>query len=665
MAILDVRDLCVSYETRQGKVRAIDGVTFAIEQGESLGLVGESGCGKTTAGKAFLRMLADNAAIVRGQMLYKGTDLVRLGDAEMRAIRGKEIAMIPQSAMNALDPVTRIDDLIREGMQSHREIAAEATRERVVELFGSVGLEAGRVADYPHMFSGGMRQRAVIAAVFALRPSLIIADEPTTALDVIVQDQVLKQLADLVRETGATLIAITHDIGIVAENCRTTGVMYAGKLVEIGPTDKVLITPCHPYTMGLQNGLLGVRDERREIISIPGVPPNLINPPPGCRFQPRCPFSPGALHRRGAAPGGHIARPPVRLPLLPRCGGDATGGKENVRLDQGMRIVTEPLLTIDSLKVWFPVATTLWGQFFKPQGYVKAVDGVSFTMNRGEILGLAGESGCGKTSTAFTVLLLNTPTSGRVLFEGEDLHSFQGEALKTFRRKVQIIFQDPYQSLNPRFRVANSVAEPLVIHGMKDPEERMERTLGALRSAGLCPPEDYLERYPHELSGGQRQRIAIARGIVLNPSLLVADEPSSMLDVSVRAGILNLLKHYAKDDGVAILYISHDLGTIRYICDRTAVMYLGRIVELGDTEKVITNPQHPYTRALIDSVPEINPAVKRPTADLLGRFIEEERPPLGCRFYPRCTKHIDRCTQEEPELTLVSEGHEAACFRTG
>ena len=291
MAILDVRDLCVYYQTRQGQVRGIDGVSFSIEPGESLGLVGESGCGKTTAGKAFLRLLADNAAIVGGQILYKGTDLVRLNETEMRAIRGKEIAMIPQSAMNALDPVTRIDALIREGMEAHRELVAEATRERVVELFGSVGLDAARIDDYPHMFSGGMRQRAVIAAIFALRPSLIIADEPTTARDVIVQDQVLKQLADLVRETGATLIAITHDIGIVAENCKKTGVMYAGKLVEIGPTDKVLISPCHPYTMGLQNGLLGVRDERRDIISIPGVPPNLINPPPGCRFHPRCPFS--------------------------------------------------------------------------------------------------------------------------------------------------------------------------------------------------------------------------------------------------------------------------------------------------------------------------------------------------------------------------------------
>jgi oligopeptide/dipeptide ABC transporter ATP-binding protein len=291
MAILDVRDLCVYYQTRQGKVRAIDGVSFAIEQGESLGLVGESGCGKTTVGKALLRLLADNASIENGEVLFKGRDLVGLSPGEMRSIRGKEIAMIPQSAMNALDPVYRISDVIREGIGSHREIAAEANRERVVELFASVGLEAGRINDYPHMFSGGMRQRAVIAAVFALRPSLIIADEPTTALDVIVQDQVLNQLADLVRQTGATLIVITHDIGIVAENCRKTGVMYAGKLVEIGPTEEVLLQPCHPYTMGLQNGLLGVRDERREIISIPGVPPNLISPPSGCRFHPRCPFA--------------------------------------------------------------------------------------------------------------------------------------------------------------------------------------------------------------------------------------------------------------------------------------------------------------------------------------------------------------------------------------
>lgn len=327
--------------------------------------------------------------------------------------------------------------------------------------------------------------------------------------------------------------------------------------------------------------------------------------------------------------------------------------------------MSEPLLKIDSLKVWFPISRGIWAQLFKPQGYVKAVDGVSFELNRGEILGLAGESGCGKTSTAFTVLSLNSPSSGKVWFEGRDLHALKDKKLKDFRKKVQIIFQDPYQSLNPRFKVLNSVAEPLIIHGVKNPKERMDRTLGALMSAGLCPPEDYLERYPHELSGGQRQRIAIVRGIVLNPSLLVADEPSSMLDVSVRAGILNLLKRYAKEDHVAILYISHDLGTIRYICDRTAIMYLGRIVEMGQTEKVITDPFHPYTKALIDSVPEINPAVKRPTADLLGRFIEQERPPFGCRFYPRCPRRVDLCSKEEPELVQISEVHEVACFRYG
>lgn len=325
--------------------------------------------------------------------------------------------------------------------------------------------------------------------------------------------------------------------------------------------------------------------------------------------------------------------------------------------------MTEPLLKIDSLKVWFPISGGLLRQFFKAPGYVRAVDGVSFELNRGEILGLAGESGCGKTSTAFSVLLLNRPFAGKIWFAGKDIHTLRGKELKDFRQKVQIIFQDPYQSLNPRFRVMNSVAEPLIIHGVRDSRERMGRLLGALRSAGLVPPEAYLGRYPHELSGGQRQRIAIARGIVLGPSLLVADEPTSMLDVSVRAGILNLLKGFSKEGGVSILYISHDLGTIRYICDRTAIMYLGRIVELGKTEQVITRPLHPYTKALIDSVPEVNPAVKRPAADLLSKFIEQERLASGCRFYPRCPRRIDRCSREEPELSPVFEGHEVACFR--
>lgn len=320
MGILDVKNLHIHYRTLRGKVRAVDGISFSIAEGESLGLVGESGCGKTTLGKALLRLLPENAAIERGEVLFRGRDLVKISPQEMRAIRGKEIAMVPQSAMNALDPVYRIKDLIIEGMLVHKEVADEANDGRISQLFSSVGLEGGRIDNYPHMFSGGMRQRAVIAGIFSLRPLLIIADEPTTALDVIVQDQVLKQLAALIRETHATLIAITHDIGIVAENCQKTGVMYAGKLVEIGPTGDVLGEPFHPYTMGLQNALLGVRDERREIISIPGVPPSLIEPPSGCRFHPRCPFaqqpcsekepmleeiSPGhfvACHYRRAAP---------------------------------------------------------------------------------------------------------------------------------------------------------------------------------------------------------------------------------------------------------------------------------------------------------------------------------------------------------------------------
>jgi len=325
--------------------------------------------------------------------------------------------------------------------------------------------------------------------------------------------------------------------------------------------------------------------------------------------------------------------------------------------------VTEPLLKVNLLKVWFAAKKGLWADLFKHQSYVKAVDGVSFELNRGEILGLAGESGCGKTTTAYTVLSLYEPREGNILFEGKNLLSLRGRGLKNFRRKVQIIFQDPYQSLNPRFTVMRSVSEPLVIHGAGSQKEKTGKTLAALHSAGMIPPEDFLERYPHELSGGQRQRIAIARAIVLDPSLLVADEPVSMLDVSVRAGILNLLKTFARQRNMGIIYISHDLGTIRYICDRTAIMYLGRIVEIGRSEDVIRNPLHPYTKALTDSVPETDPKMKRPEANLLGRFIEAERPEFGCRFHPRCPRSIEVCAKEEPELLKVDEAHEVACFR--
>ena len=331
-------------------------------------------------------------------------------------------------------------------------------------------------------------------------------------------------------------------------------------------------------------------------------------------------------------------------------------------MDKGDHLMTETLLTVDSLKIWFLVQSGIFAQMFKAGSYVKAVDNVSFTIARGEILGLAGESGCGKSTTAFTILRLYNPREGRILFEGGDLISLKGKELKAFRKRAQIIFQDPYQSLNPRFTVRESVSEPLVIHGVRDGEEKIDLSLAALRAAELIPPEEYLDRYPHELSGGQRQRVAIARAIVLNPSLLVADEPVSMLDVSVRAGILNLLRRFAREMDVGVLYISHDLGTIRYISDRTAIMYLGRIVEIGQTERVITNPLHPYTRALIDSVPEVNPKLKRPGADLLGRFIEEKGTESGCPFHPRCTRKMELCSGSEPELIEVEEGHEVACF---
>jgi len=328
--------------------------------------------------------------------------------------------------------------------------------------------------------------------------------------------------------------------------------------------------------------------------------------------------------------------------------------------------VSEPLLAVDSLKVRFSSRTGILSQLFGEERYVRAVDGVSFRLERGEILGLAGESGCGKSTLSFTILRHYQPCEGRVAFDGIDVFSLAKKDLKAFRKSVQLIFQDPYQSLNPRFTVFRCVAEPLFIHGIRDRRETRDRAVSALRSSGLLPPEDFLRRYPHELSGGQRQRVAIARAIVLNPSLLVADEPVSMLDVSVRAGILNLFREFAKSGRVGILYVSHDLGTIRYICDRVAIMYLGRIVEIGPTAEVMQNPSHPYTRALIDSVPEIEPGVGRKDPELLEKFIEDTAPLHGCRFQRRCPLRKDECFVHEPEPVRIGRGHEVAChlYRT-
>ena len=655
--LLDVRDLAIHYRTGAGPVQAVDGIDFTIAPGEALGLVGESGCGKTTAAKAMLKLLPPNGEIPRGAIDFAGRDLVPLQGEDMRRVRWKEIAWISQAAMNALDPVYRVGDQILEAMQAHIQIDKAEGWAQAEDLFRAVGLDPSRLRAYPHEMSGGMKQRAVIAMAMALQPQLLIADEPTTALDVVTQAQILSRLARLRRERGMALMFITHDISVVVQTCDRVAVMYGGKIMETGPVRQVFGQPFHPYTMGLTNAFPTLEGAQRELISIPGTPPNLLNPPQGCRFAERCPFATDrcraedpAQHRVGE---GRFAacHYPDRVEEFRRVAATNDAWAEvGRRLNE--EIVTTPLRTrqdaeevlqVEGLVKHFPIAG---GFFGGGDTKVHAVDGIDLDLQEGEVLGLAGESGSGKTTTGEMLVRLQEPTDGRILSEGADIAHLKKGDLKAFRRRAQMVFQDPYQTLNPRFTIQDIVGEPLTIHGLARGADRRAQVVQALERAGLKPADTYMERFPHELSGGQRQRVAIARAIVLEPRFIVADEPVSMLDVSIRAGVLNLMRHFRDEMGISFVYVSHDLPTIRYVADRTAIMYLGEIVEVGPTEKVIAERRHPYTQLLLDASPEPDPSVEKPPLESAGEIPSAVDLPNGCRFHNRCPLATVTCGWE-------------------
>ncbi|WP_417587112.1 dipeptide ABC transporter ATP-binding protein [Pararhodobacter oceanensis] len=678
--LLDVRDLAIHYRTGAGPVQAVDGINFTIAPGEALGLVGESGCGKTTAAKAMLKLLPPNGEIPRGQIDFAGRDLVPLRGEDMRRVRWKEIAWISQAAMNALDPVYRVGDQILEAMQAHIKIDKAEGWAQAEDLFRAVGLDPSRLHAYPHEMSGGMKQRAVIAMAMALQPQLLIADEPTTALDVVTQAQILSRLAKLRRERGMALLFITHDISVVVQTCDRVAVMYGGKIMETGPVREVFGAPFHPYTMGLTNAFPTLEGAQRELISIPGTPPDLLNPPTGCRFAERCPFATDLC--RAEEPAQHEVGPgryaachyPERVEEFRKIAATNEAWAEvGHRLNEEVISVTrreveakDAVLQVDDLVKHFPVPG---GFFGKSDDKVHAVDGIDLTLRQGEILGIAGESGSGKTTTGEMLVRLQDPTAGRIVSEGEDIAPLKGAGLKAFRRRAQMVFQDPYQTLNPRFTIRDIVGEPLTIHGLAKGEDRRLQVVKALERAGLKPAVTYLDRFPHELSGGQRQRVAIARAIVLEPRFIVADEPVSMLDVSIRAGVLNLMRQFRDEMGISFVYVSHDLPTIRYVADRTAIMYLGEIVEVGPTEKVITERRHPYTQLLLDASPEPDPAVEKPPLDSAGEIPSAIDIPNGCRFHNRCPLATVACGWEGRDvIAALSEwelaGHDRAALGT-
>src|SRR5262245_50368448 len=616
-----------------------------------------------------MRLLAANTArIPSGRILFEGRNLLALADDDMRAVRGRDIAMIFQEPMTSLNPVLPIGLQIMEPLFIHLKMGEGQARTRALELLRLVGITDGerRLEQYPHHLSGGMRQRVMIAMALACNPKLLIADEPTTALDVTIQAQILELMKDLSRRLNIALIIITHNLGVVARYADRVNVMYAARIIEQGTADDIFLRPCHPYTIGLMRSVPRLDQPRGQSLeTIEGLPPDLRAPPAGCRFAPRCPFrieiceqdpdlsEVGSGHRSACWRAAEIAAGTLKpAPLPPKPAVAATAND-----------TAAPLLEVEGLHKYFSV-TAGGGLLSSKTATVKAVDDVSFTIAAGETLGLVGESGCGKTTIGRTVLKLEEPTSGAIEFDGTDItHRSPGE-MREVRRKIQAIFQDPYSSLNPRMTVGQIVGEPISVYRLASSrKEERERVEGLLGQVGLFP---YMaERYPHELSGGQRQRVGIARALALEPSFIVCDEPVSALDVSIQGQIINLLEDLQARLNLSFLFIAHDLAVVRHISDRVAVMYLGRLVETADRDELYAHPAHPYTQALLDAAPIPDPVIERARAPraLKGEIPSPLTPPSGCVFHTRCPIAGEECRREVPRARQIGPRHVVACHK--
>ena len=670
--LLEIENLHVHFVTSRGVVRAVEGISYKVKPGEVVALVGESGCGKSVSSLAVMRLLAKPAGrVVHGRILFEGRDLLTLPDEEMRAIRGRDIAMIFQEPMTSLNPVLSIGFQIMEPLLIHMGMDMAAARTRATELLTLVGIPdpERRLDQYPHQFSGGMRQRVMIAIGLACNPKLIIADEPTTALDVTIQAQILELMKNLSRDLNIALVIITHNLGIVARYADRVNVMYAARLAETGRAADVFAQPLHPYTAGLLRSVPRLDQPRgRKLETIEGLPPNLLDPPPGCRFAPRCRAKKDACvaavpDLEGVLPDRHSAC--IRAKEMAEVG--AVGlGLQSAQPEQPVAKTidrTKPLLQVDGLKTYFDV-TTGFKAFGARKSLVRAVDDLSIKIYRGETVGLVGESGCGKTTVGRTLLRLERATSGSIQFDGIDVVTAKGDALKAYRRKVQVIFQDPYSSLNPRMTIGQIIAEPMLVYRLvPDRKAAQARVQDLLTQVGLF--EYMAERYPHELSGGQRQRVGIARALAMEPEFIVCDEPVSALDVSIQAQIINLLEQLQQKFNLTFLFIAHDLAVVRHISNRVIVMYLGKVMEIADRDALYANPLHPYTQALLEAVPIPDPVSEAQRAHRVigGEVPSPLNPPAGCVFHTRCPRATDECKMEIPKLKEVQPGHYAACIR--
>jgi peptide/nickel transport system ATP-binding protein len=663
-ALLEVEDLHVHFLTSRGIVRAVEGLSFQVGRGEVLAIVGESGSGKSVSALSIMRLLPRlTGRVPQGRIRFDGQDLLDLDDEAMREIRGRNISMIFQEPMTSLNPILTIGLQIMEPLKIHLGMNDQEAQARAVELMGLVGIPdpERRLEQYPHQFSGGMRQRVMIAIGLACNPKLIIADEPTTALDVTIQAQILELMKDLSRKLDIALIIITHNLGVVARYADRVVVMYAARRVEQGSAEAVFHRPRHPYTMGLLRSVPRLdRPRGAKLETIEGLPPNLATAPPGCRFAPRCPYRIEVCAQEpplSATDTGGLSACFRHQEIAAGTITWAAAGGDAIVV---ARAEAEPILSVRNLTKHFPVRGGLGGA----RGVVRAVEDVSFDIQPGETLGLVGESGCGKTTVGRLILRLEDPTAGDIRFAGKSLVNASAAELTAMRRRVQVIFQDPYSSLNPRMTVGQIVAEPMHVYRLApNAEAANARVTEILRQVGLRP--ELAARYPHQLSGGQRQRVGIARALAIEPKFIVCDEAVSALDVSIQGQIINLLEELQQTLGLAYLFIAHDLAVVRHISMRVIVMYLGRIMEIADRDTLYREPLHPYTKVLLDAAPVPDPTVEKERAPRLikGELPSPLSPPTGCVFNTRCPRAGPECREAVPELRQIKPGHFVACIK--
>jgi peptide/nickel transport system ATP-binding protein len=675
--VLEITNLSTHIQLTKSVVQAVGNVDLHVDPGETLGLVGESGCGKSMTGLSVMRLLPPGGSVVGGSIKLDGQELVGLPERDMCKIRGNDIAMVFQDPLTSLDPTKTIGSQVAEPVMLHRGASKKDALERAAEVLNLVGLPRPRerLKDFPHMLSGGLRQRVMIAMALACEPKVLIADEPTTALDVTIQAQILDLLDDLKSRLGMAMVLITHDMGVIAGHTDRVNVMYAGRLVETTGTDALFEHMHHPYTQALLASIPRLTQDRsRRLLNITGLPPDLARPPAGCRFAARCskatdkcrtdeppligPTSEhlfscwhpvdGPLSQDAIDAAVTASQPTVTASDLP----------SDERPDGSTVETGQTLLEIHDLVKEFPISS---GLMQRKVGAVHAVSGVSFSVAAGQTFGLVGESGCGKTTIGRMVVALEKPTSGEVTLHGVNVADMKHGELRRYRRDLQLMFQDPYSSLDPRMRVGSIVGEPLRIQKIGTRQQQRDRVFELLAEVGL--PRNAVERFPHEFSGGQRQRIGLARALTVQPQVIVADEPVSALDVSIRAQVLNLMKRLQEAHQLTYIVISHDLAVVKYMADRIGVMYLGKLVEMGSSEDIYQRFAHPYTAGLLAAIPVPDPATARAERGIgvKGELPSPINPPSGCRFRTRCPLAQDLCAEEEPELRSFGPDHVAAC----